>query len=152
MEIMPLSRGSWGLLSAKCFGIHCWKALCKFKAPILRKVCHVYKPVKPSHGCKMMLLSFLLYTDRKKSFRFFHTIDLTLCSSCLRAQNSFHFLLICNMHWPKTKEYTIHKCDSYENWNFMLHFIKGLAFFLWVRIIGNKDKHCKINLNTELVQ
>lgn len=31
----------------------------------------------------------------------------------------------------------------------MLHFVKGLAFFLWVRIIGNKDKHCEINMNAE---
>ena len=152
MEIIPPSRGSWGLLSVKCFGIHCWKALSRFKAPALTKVYHIYKPVNPSHGCKMILPSFILYTDlkkKKKSFKFFHSISLTLCSSCFHAHSSSHPFLICSVRWAQDKRSIIHECDSCENWNFMLHFIKALAFFLWVRIIGNKDKHCKINMNAE---
>ena len=59
-ETMFPSRGSCGRLSVKCFRIHCWKALSEFKAPVLRKVYHFYKPVNPSHGCKVILSSFIL--------------------------------------------------------------------------------------------
>ena len=153
---MPPSRGSWGLLSVKCFGIHCWKALSRFKAPALTKVYHIYKPVNPSHGCKMILPSFILYRDlkkkkkKKKEFQILPYYQLSTAPAALHTYSQlFHPFLICSMRWAQDKRSTIHKCDSCENWNFMLHFIEGLAFFLWVRIIGNKDKHCKINMNAE---
>lgn len=128
MEIIPPSRGSQGLLLVKCFAIHCWKVLSKFKAPVLRKVYHIYKPVNPSHGCKMILPSFIPCTDSRKGFRFFHTINLTLCSSCLHAQNASHPLLICSMHWAQDKR--TYYSPVWLMWKLKLHapFYEGTCF------------------------